>query len=397
MTPRWDYGFGLHAEEVNRRRELESLVAAWWSAFRERSGALDDLFARRSRWDLPGWMSETLQAIDPELMWEFGRALKTKGHRLVITPEARQDLRPLVRHILREAPVIDGWEFYAHRVPESLEMARQTVEARCKYSSELSEVAVTLGNHNLIDLRFSGPSVSRDEKLARHEAFVLAETLLGEELLDSWIGEISAHPRPKRGFLRLIGKSSAEPESVPLAAMKERVDDLIDSVRKGLPDIVAQSEGDEWSLLELKPEQQKDYPAQLDLFVTKTPNVGLWRATRADGFYDVRFSRLDDKFCYVKLDGSEGIDEEKFADKSEIEDALDDLLKPPGWGCQIGGGTGWRYSYIELALRNCERALPAIRTLLANGNVPRRSWILFHNCDQSTEWVGVYDDSPPPP
>src|SRR5690606_29317601 len=114
-------------------------------------------------------------------------------------------------------------------------------------------------------------------------------------------------------------------------------------------------------------------------------------------FFDERFSRLGDKFCYLKLDGSQGVEDERFADKGEIEDALDALLRPAGWGCQIGGGTGLRYSYIELALRDCEQALPAIRGLLAGGNVPKRSWVLFHDCEQATEWVGVYDDSPPPP
>jgi hypothetical protein len=397
MNVRWDYDFGTLTEEAARRAELESLVDAWWTAFRKRANDLSDLFGKRSEWDLPAWMAETLRAIDPALMWEFGPAVKSEGHRLVITPESRRDLRPLVRHILRVAPEIEGWEFYDHRLAESLEMARLTVEARCASPCQLTEVAVTVSEDNRIALRFSGPDVRNNDSGAEGEAFVLAETLLGEEVLDCWIGEISVHPRPKRGFLRLVGKGQPEPNSVPMEQLKRRVDAAIDSVLETLTDKSTESETATWSLLELKPEDKDDYPQQADLFVAKTPNLDLWRATRADGFRDKRFSRHGETFCYLKLDGSAGLDEEKFADKGELEDAIDALLRPAGWGCQIGGGTGLKYSYIEMALTDCAKALPAIRQRMAEGNIPKRSWILFHDCERATEWIGVYDDSPAPP
>ncbi len=39
---------------------------------------------------------------------------------------------------------------------------------------------------------------------------------------------------------------------------------------------------------------------------------------------------------------------------------LDEVLKPDGLGCQIGGGTGRRYSYIELALTDLDRGIRAV-------------------------------------
>ena len=44
-------------------------------------------------------MEDTLQAIHPSLMWEYGNAVRGPGHRLVITPESRRFLRPMVRTI----------------------------------------------------------------------------------------------------------------------------------------------------------------------------------------------------------------------------------------------------------------------------------------------------------
>jgi hypothetical protein len=76
---------------------------------------------------------------------------------------------------------------------------------------------------------------------------------------------------------------------------------------------------------------------------------------------------------------------------------LDEVLKPAKLGCQIGGATGLKYSNIELALSNLKRGIRAVRKRLQKGRVPKRSWILFHDADLAAEWVGIYDDSPPPP
>ena len=100
---------------------------------------------------------------------------------------------------------------------------------------------------------------------------------------------------------------------------------------------------------------------------------------------------------FVSLDGAEGLDEERFADKGEIEDAIDGVLKPDRLGCFIGGGTGLRYSYVDLALTDAERSIEQITALLRDGNVPKGCWILFFDADLCGEWVGVYPDSPPPP
>lgn len=365
MALRWDFQHGVGREEQQERLEIEARVKAWWSAFAEKTSALDDLFNQRADWDLPTWMAETLQKIDRDLMWEFAPASNGEGHRLVITSETRRDLRPLVRHILREAPRLEGWEFHGHRLPDPLETARALVEARCGGTARLSEVVVSPGEDHLIDLVFRGVGVKADDDAASDEAFVLTETLLGEELLDCWIGAIEVEPKLKPGFLKLVGLGKSEDvAAVPLERLDEEVRETIRAVRESFGDIAQSAESDAWSILKLKPEQSDDYTKQEDLFVATTPSVPLWRASRGERFYDARFGSKGETFCYLKLDGSEEVDNEKFADRSEIEDALDNLLKPAGWGCRIGGGTGLRYSYVELVVTDPQAAFPAIRKLL---------------------------------
>ena len=67
---RWEHGFETPPAEAERRSELEGKIDAFWSAFVERSGALNDHFSGGSDWDVPAFMEATLQEIHPELMWE---------------------------------------------------------------------------------------------------------------------------------------------------------------------------------------------------------------------------------------------------------------------------------------------------------------------------------------
>jgi hypothetical protein len=267
-------------------------------------------------------------------------------------------------------------------------MALRTVEVRTggNITGARFTAAVGLGNH--IDLTFSLPEFSGEENDRSH-LFVATETLLGEEVLDKWIGTIAVQPF-HHGM-----------PGQPISALREGVDALIQRVRAGLPPTPCfeVSRSTAWTAFKLVPEESDDdYPAQSDMFVGKTMAMDMWRAAhRRGGFASARFSVHGETFCYVKLDGREGTDEERFADKSDIEDALDAVLVSQRLGCHVGGGTGLWYSYIDLALTDVDRGCEAVRRALQAGNVPKRSWILFFDDEWAREWIGVYDDSPPPP
>src|SRR5689334_10037199 len=111
---RWLFPDLNDSEEAAQVRQTMQAIEHWWQVFAAKAGDFDKLLRRSA--DLTQFMEETLQAIHPSLMWEFGPAVRTKGHRLVITPETERWLRPLVRTILHRAPKIEGWEFYPYRL-----------------------------------------------------------------------------------------------------------------------------------------------------------------------------------------------------------------------------------------------------------------------------------------
>ena len=400
---RWRFIDKDNRTEVAEREMLIRKIEAWWREFEKRADDVAAVFAGKSDLDLPAWMEENLQSIDPNLMWEFGEAIRCKGHRLIITPECDHHLRPFVQSILKQAPDLEGWEFYEHRLVEDIESAQFTVEGRTGCDLSEMKFRASLGEHNRIDLNFGSSSKARiKDQSAFNAAFVATETLLGEKILNDWIGVIDVSPIQGPSTIKsLLGLARKQPAWISLERLHDTVNALIGSIHDQLPPgphFEWITEDTRWTLWELKPETADDYVEQRDLIVGKSANPAMWTAAHSNPlFCSDRFSRCQETFCYVKVDGMDGFDEAEFADKSEVEDALDEVLKPKKLGCQIGGGTGLRYSYVDLALTDVNRGIEAIKQRLRAGKVPNRSWILFHDSDLAAEWIGIYDDSPPPP
>jgi hypothetical protein len=370
--------------------DLNKEIDAWWTAFAARSGDLRDLFKRRKEWDLPAWMHEHLGAICQKLMWEFGPAVHREGHRLVITAEWRRYLRPLVKNILNRAPQIDGWEFYPYRLPEDFEMAEQTVAARTGGSVAKTFFRATVNDVHKINLLFLARNYAPSEdKQAFNDVFVATETLLGEEILDHWIGAIEVAP---------LDNGPEEPQGI--RDLKCVVDGLIESVKSHLPEVpyYRLPNDTRWSVFELTPKEAEDYPHQRDMFVGTTMIKPMWRNAHSNHSFDSeRFSRHGEVFCYLKIDGSNGLEGSKFADKGEIIDAVDPALRREEVGCYVGGGTGLRYSYLDLALTDVGRAVDVIKCVLREGSISKRTWIQFFDTDLQAEWIGIWDGAPPPP
>jgi hypothetical protein len=124
---------------------------------------------------------------------------------------------------------------------------------------------------------------------------------------------------------------------------------------------------------------------------------GWWKAAHRPGFHSSRFSSRE-TFAYLKIDGSEGLDPRGgFNNRGDIEDAINAALAPADAGCVIGGGTGRRYSYIDLALTDWRAALPLLRACLRQGFIPLGTWLLFFDAEWEHEWVGIYPETPAPP
>ncbi len=184
--------------------------------------------------------------------------------------------------------------------------------------------------------------------------------------------------------------------AVPLAKLRAAVKKALaarDAKKPKKP--CTKTTGATYSLFRLEPEEGAS-AAQHDLLVGVTRRVDVFRATRRDTpFFSERFSRHGETFAYVKIDGAKGLRGSAYEDRADVEDAITRALGKHG--AVIGGGTGLRYSYVELALIDADAAIPRIREELRRGKLPKRSFILFHDATLSDEWLPIYPGGPRPP
>lgn len=393
---RWLYCDPKNPRECRQRQQVLDKIDAWWRAFSCQHAEIDKSIRQGAgAIDVSRWMQDNLQCIDDRLCWEFGPAVHTSGHRLVITPECEHWLRPMVGTILQRAPGIEGWEFYSHRLPEAADQAIASVAGRVGIDIAGALVEARIGECRKVDLGFHfPPQMQAEDQEARCAAFVAAESLVGEEILDHWIGCINLGPPAVR-------KPRPDCRQLSLDRVRPTVDALIGSLVEQLPSEPTWKtiEGSSWSGIELHPnEGESDYCARDDLFVAISGRLDVFEASHGGGIFASNcHSRCGETFCYLKIDGAGGLRSSQFGDRAEIEEALNSALIQEGIGCCFGGGTGLRYSYIDLALANVPRAIELLRGVLLAGGIPKRTWLQFFDDELAHEWVGIHEDAPEPP
>jgi hypothetical protein len=377
-----------HPSESAARETVLANIDAWWRAFIEEVPRLEAFFRGRERWDLAGWMRTHLGAVDERIMWEFGPGTSSAdGNRLVLTPEMDRQVRPLVEVVLARAPVIAGWEFHAHRLAESLPAALQTVLSRTAIDLTAFRARTDVSGDGLVDIVFSPPSGRLPDAEVRAAALLLVEALVGEELMDVWVGAVE-----------VISSAPGE----PLFELETSVRGLVGALGARIPELPYWKRATDgpWTMLRLQPRTgvADDYAGQQDMLIAKTMDLALWKAQHGQRpFFSRRFSRWGELMCTLKIDGVDGLAEGGLGDKASIEDAIVGALEPAGLGGHIGGGTGLRYSYIDLALTDAPAAMKVMQTVLRAGKLPRRTWLQFFDADLADEWIPLWDDAPPPP
>jgi hypothetical protein len=385
----WKFPNPHDASETRERQRVLAQIDRWWQAFQENLPNLEEYFGGDSAWDISGFMGEHLQAIDANLMWEYGPGVEGNRRRLVITPESKRHLRPLVDVILERAPKVEGWTFHPFRLHDSIEQVYHMVQARGGEDFSGATVQAQRGEHNLIDLTFQAPHFEEENaKPNFRDACVATEALLGEEIMERWIGLIRTLPPGEGSFL-------------PLERLPDTVHAVIGSILDQMPPRTCQpfSEEAEAELFEKdEPQKKKDYPGFKDKYGASTLLKDVWMAAHTtQAFYSLRFSRAGERFCYVKIDMKDQDPDTWTEQRARLENQLSAALRADDLGDVWGGGTGLRYQYIDLALLDVPRGAEAVRRVLRAANVAKRSWLQFYDCEWELEWIGIWDDTPKPP
>jgi hypothetical protein len=252
-------------------------------------------------------------------------------------------------------------------------------------------IEARIGRHQKIDVLYAFPNETWSEDEARNVAFVLTETLLGEETLNGWIGTIDAIDPRELGHRWLPLERAGDTVSAVAQSMLEQLPaEPLFRISK------AQAK---WLSYKLQPEHGAgDYPQRSDLIIGTSCSERLIESFVSSRLFDSRcHSRCGEYFAYLKIDAAEVPSEHRVEFRASLEDPLDAALMQAGLGGVIGGGSGIRYSYVDLSLVQVMQAVPLIRQILAQHRAPVRTWLLFFDSQFEKEWLGVYPQTPPPP
>ena len=395
---RWLYADKNNPEEKERIIATEEKIQKWWKAFGDKQAEIIALLQGETQFDLTGWMKDNLNCIEENLMWEFRTGIN-KSYRLVISSQRNKALAPYISYMIKLAPELEEWEFSPFLSGQPFDKAADFVKDKTGVGVGNTEFKVDKGEHNTIKLTFT--AADDNEKNA---AMMATEIILGEEIPTQWISKIEfVQPAKKTlGIFKQVLKGFHEMEDLKFEAT-EHVQDIVE-------DILPQEEmfklesavnfnTPNWSAFKGEPnESLEDYPVQSDLTagVSCCPEI-LAAVHSGIPFFSNRFSKFEEQFCYLKIEGTESFENSTFKDRSGIEETVHKAIMANESGCVIGGGTGMRYSYIELAIVDMDKALPEIKKILQDAKITNRSWLLFHDTNMLNEWVGIYDDSPEPP
>lgn len=324
-----------------------------------------------------------------------------RGLRVVLSPADDAGLEPLIALVLGRAPAVPGLEFVRYR--SEVDVASALSEVRDRFGLELADARLRIGftrGHLLEVVVHSSAFSSASDGAGLDAANLLVPRLIGDELFDDWVGAVDIAPAPREGPLRLL--SAAKPGERGLAPdeVLPAVEAAIRGVYAELPDAPYRAFSDKamWTLLEAEPGAEIDYPAQDDVALKSTviPEAMKCFLERAR-FSSRRFSRHGECFVYVKVDAIDETADSRHELRVRLEDVLAKALVGSGVGCVVGAGLGVRYVYIDVVLESVEHGVSVMRAALQRLDVQPRSWVLFCDSSLAHEWVGVWDDTPPPP
>jgi len=359
------------------REEMMQLINSWWAHFQNKRKNIEAYLDGRANMDLEEFMTDSLQSIDEHLMWEYGTEPDGR-YQLVITPETERHLRPLVESIVAAAPKMDKWSFYAYRQPHGVEDTADLVRDNSGVALDAVAFAADIDADNLINITF-GYNGDRSREAVEDAIFMATEYLLGEEMLDRWIGDMV-----------VTEVKSAK----PMTEFPNAIHSLIEKIKKKLPakPLHQLRSTLKTQNIQVEPEEDEDHTERFDMVSARTLIPEMWQAAHNGAAFDsCRFSRHGERFCYLKLEGMTQPDK-----LQALEEKVNDALTKDGLGCTTGSAHGNRFGYIDLCLADPMKAIAVLKQI-CESDCPQHSWLQFFDADWESEWLPLNSKSTTPP
>ncbi|GAB5388600.1 MAG: hypothetical protein Alpg2KO_15680 [Alphaproteobacteria bacterium] len=376
---------------IDRQRHMRSVgpqqikrIKRFWQKLDWARKDMERAINGSTAFDMGKWMQVHLRSVDPRLDWTAERGYQG-GYRMSLGCGPHQHLRPILRAMIDTAPSLPSWSFTTWREPYELGDGLGRVRSLTGFDPSRVTVRVERGRHHRFNLTYFIPDpASRPAAQWKLILHLLTETLLGEDMVEIWIGEIG-HAEIHHGRYRSIRLDQFIDEMERQAAMLART--LPDEPPHRLADKLP------WQEYKLDPRgNASSFPEKTDMTWCRTVVPDLLESWLAgDRVYSERFTAFDESYVYLKCRFDSPAQQSGFRDRLNMRLARDRL------GGMVGEGKGLAYGYLDYALSDVSAAVPVIREVAARMGLAKRSWLLFYDADLRAEWVPLHPDAPRPP
>lgn len=284
---------------------------------------------------------------------------------------------------------------FAPALPWPVARARLHASKGLDFSRARARAGFARGHLLDVVLYVPGGSPAVHEVEAAEE---LVRLLVGEELFERWVGNVSVTPAVRGGPLTVINSNSEQHSALPLETLAETVRAAISGLTLGLPPLPApaEEESPDWVVFELEPDRLPDYAAQDDLVVCGTRTPELKKSfLRGERFFSGRFCNSGALFGYLKYETASFGPGQRLAKRAAFERAVTGALSSEQFRL-IGHGLGLRYDYVDLALIDPDCVRDCLLPALREAGIPQRAWLLFCDSELEREQIPAYPETPAP-
>jgi hypothetical protein len=169
----------------------------FWSWFAKRAPHLNAAIAEGRLNDVIHELNNAVDSIDPLLAWEIGPGKDREAPSFTISAEGDPKLRTTIDTLFRYRPTIPGWQLFQYRQRKPPEKIQSFLNSQDRpIELRKSKIALELSpSRERVNISFRAADfekIPEEDKLA--SAFSILDALLGEEIVETRVGQVEIRP-----------------------------------------------------------------------------------------------------------------------------------------------------------------------------------------------------------
>jgi hypothetical protein len=283
-----------------------------------------------------------LSAVDPRLSFEI---IKSEGERLISLRYLEAPGQPAAVLVSKLCPRDLAIEL--GRRPTNHERALQEVRELYGVSLSSARVRVGVSRGHLLEIVVSVPlDIAGDQERLQDAAEHYLEACIGDEILDTWVADVSVDRIGRTSGLPVFQDSKARSETHPILTCRELVQRGVEGIVQNLPErLVSTTHSEQWTALEISDLSYGLQAGRLHAS-TRFPEA-LKAALEGLPFSSRRFTRGGEVMIWICWSSPGDSPERRFSLREAVEEALNQFSSTDGV-LLAGTGFGRKDDYLDL-------------------------------------------------